>query len=242
MECGMEMSIGETDPFQSKLFFRGFSRLGTVENSIPQMHYAVGKFPGRKQFERDGPALRHDERYAFANQDRDHVKTELIDLSFVEKSGDDLAAAHDPDILTWHCPQALRKWLDRLPREFEALQEPPLWLAGEHIALDIRAESAGLHPHLDSLGVGLSPPEDRIDALHKSGHTVVSLGLWAVEPGDIAIRTRYKAVRADRDMYDKFSGPFHAAASPLNFAKSYLRDWRKSHSKLMHDEECSWVE
>ena len=56
-----------------------------------QMHHTVRKFLGRKQFERNGSLLRFNQRYAFADEDRNDVDAEFIDLSFVQKRSDDLA-------------------------------------------------------------------------------------------------------------------------------------------------------
>ena len=40
------------------------------------------------------------ERYALADQDRDHVNVELVDLARVEERGDQLSPAHHPDMFS----------------------------------------------------------------------------------------------------------------------------------------------
>src|SRR2546421_10136306 len=64
------------------------------------MHHAVRKFLGRKQFERNGSLLRFNQRYAFADEDRNDMDAEFVGLSFVQKRSDDLATSHDPNVLT----------------------------------------------------------------------------------------------------------------------------------------------
>src|SRR5205814_1038487 len=68
------------------------------------------------------------------------------------------------------------------------------------------------------------PPQDRIDALHESAHSVMSLGHRAVQPCDISIRTSYIAVRAGRDLYDNFPAPLHGWTVSSNVANlRYMR-------------------
>src|SRR5260370_30138426 len=83
-----------------------------LEDAIVQMHHTVRKLLGRKQFERNGSLLRFNQRYAFADEDRNDMDAEFVDLSFVQKRSDDLAISHHPNVLTGLRPQALREWLD----------------------------------------------------------------------------------------------------------------------------------
>ena len=63
--------------------------MGVVsQDTIVQMDYAVRKFLGRKQFERNGPVLDLNQWYAGADEDRDHMDAELVDLSFVQKQSE----------------------------------------------------------------------------------------------------------------------------------------------------------
>src|SRR5438046_7000571 len=96
---------------------------GASQDTIVQMDYAVRKFLGRKQFERNGSVLGLNQWYAVADEDRNHMDAELVDLSFVQKRSNDLAASHHPNIFTRLPPQALHKWLDRLSRKLESLQQ-----------------------------------------------------------------------------------------------------------------------
>src|SRR5260370_17692967 len=89
------------------------------------MHHTVRKLLGRKQFERNGSLLRFNQRYAFADEDRNDMDAEFVDLSFVQKRSDDLATSHHPNVLTGLRPQALREWLDRLFYHLESRQHRP---------------------------------------------------------------------------------------------------------------------
>ena len=81
------------------------------------------KFLRRKQLERSGPALRFYQWYAVADENRNDMDAELVDLSFVQKRSDDLATSHHPNILTALCAQSLYEWLDRLSHQLKSLQQ-----------------------------------------------------------------------------------------------------------------------
>src|SRR5439155_17556147 len=93
------------------------------QDTIVQMDYAVRKFLGRKQFERNGPVLGLNQWYAGADEDRNHMDAELVDLSFVQKRSNDLATSHHPNIFTRLRAQSLHEWLNRLSRKLESLQQ-----------------------------------------------------------------------------------------------------------------------
>src|SRR5436309_15051983 len=93
------------------------------QNTIVQMDYAVRKFLGPQQFERNGPVLGLNQWYAGADEDRNHLDAELVDLSFVQKRSNDLAASHHPNIFTRLPAQSLHEWLNRLSRKLEYLQQ-----------------------------------------------------------------------------------------------------------------------
>src|SRR5260370_39577578 len=93
---------------------RGLRWATLLEDAIVQMPHTVRKVLGRKQFERNGSLLRFNQRYAFADEDRNDMEAEFVDLSFVQKRSDDLAPSHHPNVLTGLRPQALREWLYRL--------------------------------------------------------------------------------------------------------------------------------
>jgi hypothetical protein len=57
---------------------------------------------------------------AFANEDRDHADNELVDDLLVKKGGDDLAAAHQPDILARLLSKTAHEWADCLGHELHA--------------------------------------------------------------------------------------------------------------------------
>src|SRR5579863_4811171 len=97
---------------KSPLFWDRSSRTRPSQNSIAQVDDAVGKRFGREQRELDVAMARGDERDAFADENRDHVDAELVDLAFVEERGDELAAAHHHDFLVRLRAQALCEGLD----------------------------------------------------------------------------------------------------------------------------------
>jgi hypothetical protein len=49
---------------------------------------------------------RRDERNSLADEDRDDVDVEFVDLAGVQERGDQLSAAHHPDLLARGCAQA----------------------------------------------------------------------------------------------------------------------------------------
>jgi len=106
-----------------------------------------------------------------------------------------------------------------------------LWAAAEDVVLDLRAEAsglhAGLHSHLEALGLGLASPEDGVDGFEEGGHAVVALGAGTVELGDVAIGAGDVAVGASGDVDDNFPGSFHGA-SPDKFWEIERRDMTKN--------------
>src|SRR5579862_8707580 len=91
---------------------------------------------------------------------------------------------------------------DWFSHPLEPVQQGSLPLAGEDVIPHLRAESACLHAHLDSLGVRLSSQENRIDGLHESAQPVVTLQPRTLQPANISIGTGDVAVGADRNFDD----------------------------------------
>jgi len=171
---------------------------------------AVGEGFGGEEFEADGAVARLNQRDAFADEDGDDVDAELVDFACVQEGGDDLAAAHHPDIFARLGAKTLSEWFDGLVDEFEGGQWRFARVAGKDIVLDFRAEAGGLHAllhaHLEALGVGLVAPEDGVNGFEEGGIAVIAFGAGTVEPGDVAIGAGNEAVGAGGGEGDDFSG------------------------------------
>jgi hypothetical protein len=94
----------------------------------------------------------------------------------------------------------------------------PRRLPRKHIVFDSRADSRGLHSHLDSFAVGLASPQDRVDRFEEFTHSLTSLGPRPIEPRDVTIRPRDVTVRARRDVHDDLPALLHAASPPRTLA------------------------
>jgi len=57
---------------------------------------------------------------AIPNKHRGHTDYELVDRLLVEKGGDELAAAHQPDILAWLLSKTAHECADRTVHELHA--------------------------------------------------------------------------------------------------------------------------
>ena len=181
--------------------------------AVVEVDDAVGEGFGGEEFEADGAMARLDQGDAFADEDGDDVDAELVDFALVQEGGDDFAAAHHPDVFAGLGAQALGEWFDGLVDEFEGRQWCLARVAGKDVVLDFRAEAGGLHAllhaHLDALGVRLVSPEDSVNGFEEGEISVIALGAWTVEPGDVTIGAGDEAVGAGSDVNDNFSGSLH---------------------------------
>src|SRR5216684_5661868 len=75
----------------------------------------VGVASDRSELQWDEPMPLLNQGYALADESRDHMNDELVDLPFIQKRGDDSAAPHHPDIFARHGPKASGEVCDRLP-------------------------------------------------------------------------------------------------------------------------------
>src|SRR5512139_262312 len=85
---------------------------------VAESNYSVRVPPGCAQTKRHIPMARRDEWNALADEDRNDLDVELIDLARVEERGDQPSAAHHPDLFAGGRPQALGERVDRLRNEF----------------------------------------------------------------------------------------------------------------------------
>src|SRR5262249_61905317 len=94
------------------------ARKGTSE-LITQANNAIRVPLGRMQAEADVPMSGRNERNALADERRDHVDVELVDLVRVEERGDEAPTPHDPDMLSGGRSEATRKCPHRFRHELD---------------------------------------------------------------------------------------------------------------------------
>src|SRR3984885_8339316 len=77
---------------------------------------------------------------AFADEGRNDVDVEFVDLAVIEERGDQLSAAHHPDMFSRRRTQALGKGLHRLRYEFHTWRRPSRRLPRKDIVGNLRVE------------------------------------------------------------------------------------------------------
>src|SRR3954465_425699 len=73
----------------------------TTLNSVMQLNQTVVEALDGLQIERHMLVATRDQRNAVADEHRHDADHELVDRPLVEKGGDEIAAAHQPDVLAW---------------------------------------------------------------------------------------------------------------------------------------------
>lgn len=146
-----------------------------------------------------------DQRYAFADEDRDHGDDHLIDGSRIQKSGDDLAAAHHPDVFAPFVTKASGEGADRFRDEFDAGGESGGRRASRKDVVPVVGSERGAQ--LDAAVERLPSQNLGIDGARESGQPVESLERRSIrQPVEVAIRSGDVAIRARRDVDDDFPG------------------------------------
>src|SRR5260370_12989027 len=84
-------------------------------------------------------ARRH-EWNARTDEGGNDVDVELVDLAGIKKRGNQLSAAHHPDLFSRNRAQALRKCLHRLRHEFYARSRSFRRLPRKHVVCNARVE------------------------------------------------------------------------------------------------------
>src|SRR5690242_19151261 len=98
-----------------------------------------------------------DERDAFADEDRNDVDAEFVDLALVEKRADQLAAAHHENILSFPRAQAPGERSDGFADKLDPIDRRIRWMMSEDKVFDVGAEPA-CTAHFDRKVVRLASP------------------------------------------------------------------------------------
>src|ERR1700733_8962527 len=124
------------------------------------------------------------ERNAFADEGGNDVDVEFVDLAVIEERGDQLSAAHHPDMFSRRRAPALRQCLPRLRYKFRALRRLFRRLPRKDIVGNLRVEdfafAARLLVIVESPVVGLASPQDRVNGAIERTHTVIDCARAAV--------------------------------------------------------------
>src|SRR5205085_6416732 len=151
---------------------------------------------------------------AVPNENGGHTDDELVNRLRVKKRGDDLAAAHQPDILARLRSKTAHEWADCVVHELHARRGIDGWrMTGED---DGPAPRVELRPHAQAHLVGLAAKRLRVDRPHEGVHAIEPFGGGAGrQPFEIAVRTRDVTVCAGCDVDDDASALRHKYRSPL---------------------------
>src|SRR2546427_1511280 len=160
-------------------------------------------------------ARRH-QRYALTDEGGNDVNVELIDLAGVEERGDQLSAAHHPDMLSRRRAQTPRKGFHWLRDEFHARGRFLRRLPREHVIGDLLVKPAAfdalLLPIIESPVVGLASQKDGVNSRVERAHAVIE-ARPAIEPFHVAIRPGDVTVGAGGYIDDDLSPCFHDVSS-----------------------------
>ena len=89
-------------------------------HSLTKLDEAIFKLLGRPQRQRDVKVTSRYERNAISDKYRNDADDELVDGLRVKKRSDDLAGAHQPDILTRLLSKTAHEWADCIIHELHA--------------------------------------------------------------------------------------------------------------------------
>src|SRR4030095_830778 len=143
-----------------------------------------------------------------------HTDDEIVDCLLVKKRGDELAAAHQPDILAGERSKTVHKWADGIVHKLDAWRDIGWWrMTGED---DGPAPRVELRSHAQARLVGFPAKHRRIDRSHEGVHAIETSGIGAGrQPFDITGRKRDVTVRAGSYVDDNFSALRHEYRSLL---------------------------
>ena len=157
-------------------------------------------------------ARRH-EWNALADERGNDMDVELVDLVSVEKGGNQLAAAHHPNVFSRRGTETSRKCLHRLGHEFDAPCRPFRWLPREHVMRELRVEHPLFLAFLLVIGknpvVSFAAPQDRVNRGVERVHAVIEFAGSSIQPFDITVWPGDVAVGAGCNVDDDFSMCFH---------------------------------
>src|SRR5260221_4324990 len=124
---------------------------------------------------------------------------ELIDHLLVNKGGDDLAAAHQPDVLARLLSKTAHELADCTVHELLAWRGAGWW----RMTREDDGRRVELRPHAQAHLIGLPAKQLRVDRLHEGVHAIETFGSGAGrQPFEITVSTRDITVCAGRDVDD----------------------------------------
>jgi len=87
-------------------------RSGRVLNVVTQLNQPILEALDGVQIHEHVAVTPRYEWNAIPNEHRDHTDDELVNRVFVKKGGDELTAAHQPDVLAGLLPKTAHEWAD----------------------------------------------------------------------------------------------------------------------------------
>src|SRR5690242_8104149 len=183
-------------------------------NAVMQLHQTVVEAFNGVQLQRHVTVTPRYQRNAIPNKHRGHTDDELVDHVLVKTGGDELAAAHQPDILARLLSKTAHEWAECPAHELHAGRGVGWWrVTGEDDVPILRVE---LCPHAEGRVVGFPAQQHRVDRPHERVHAVEAGGSRAGrQPFEITVRPCDVTVRAGSDMDDDLSPLRHEYRSPV---------------------------
>src|SRR3982750_4392113 len=91
----------------------------TAWNAIMQLNQTIVEALDGFQIERHMLVTTRNQRNAIADEDRHYADHELVDRPLVEKRGNEITAAHQPDVLAWLLAKLTHIGSDRIAYELD---------------------------------------------------------------------------------------------------------------------------
>ncbi len=169
-----------------------------------QLNDVIRKLLYTEQAERHFTMPRYQESNAFPDEDWHHGDDELVNRVLVQEGPDDLASAHQPDVLASLRAETFGKGTDRLGDEVDAgghgSRRRP---SREHVVDGICSEARA---HLQTPVEGLAAEDLGVGGALEFRESIKAVGSWPFrQPIEIAIRSSHVAVRARGNVHDDFS-------------------------------------
>src|SRR5262245_109371 len=174
-----------------------------VLNAVVQLNHAILEALEGVQVQWHVAVTPRDQGNAISDEDRDHTDDEFVDRLLVEKGSDEVAAAHQPDVLAGLRSQAAREWGNGTGHELHAWRGIRRWrLTGEDDVPSLRVE---LRPQVQARLEALPAEDLRVDRPREGVHAVGRVGGGARagrQPIEISVWTRDEPVRTGSDVHD----------------------------------------
>src|SRR5258708_728293 len=136
-----------------------------VLNAVMQLNQTILEAFNRVQLQGHVTVTPRDQWNAIPNEHRGHADDELVDRAIVKKGGDELASAHQPDVLARLLSKTAYERADRTAHELHTRRGVGRWrLTGEDDVPTFRVE---LRPQGQGRLVGLPAKQLRVDRPHE---------------------------------------------------------------------------